>query len=118
MKNTKKWLTSLLVCLILFGCGDKPATDKSLLGVDEHSLITKLHKPNQVQLIELTANSELSEYRSNLYQLFPRLKSGDTVQIKELLWKREDYTEVAWLKSENHKWIVIDHLKWSKNISF
>lgn len=118
MKSSTKWLTTLLACLILFGCGDKPATDKSLLGIEEYDLIAKLNKPNYVQLIELTANSELAEYRSNLYKLYPDLKKGDTVRIKELLWKREDNTEVAWFKLKGNKWVVFDHLKWSKNINF
>ncbi len=118
MTSNARWLTILLVCLTLFGCNDKPTSDKSLLGLEERSLIDKLDKPNQIQIINLTENSNLSEYRSNLYKLYPDLKTGDTVRIKEVLWKREDNTEAAWFRLKGNKWVVFDHLKWSNDINF
>ncbi len=119
MINKVKGITGLLICFIsIIACSDDIKTNKNLIGLEEHDLIVKLSNPNAKTIIRLTKNSNLSEYRSNLYKLYPDLKKGDTIQVKELLWTRDENTEVIWLKLKGNKWVVVDHLKWSKDINF
>ena len=115
--NRTKLFAKFLIFGIIFGCNSTNLS-KSELGLEEKYFLGKFNRPCQEKFIYLTKKTKLSEYQSNIYTLFPKLKTSDTILIKELMWLRADNTIAIWFVYKTNNWRAIDYLEWSKKTHY
>lgn len=66
-----------------------------------------------------TMGQPLDEMRAPLQNVFPLSKPGnDQVEIKEAVWKDGDYYVTIWFNKVNGKWVVVDGVRWHKDVRF
>ena len=112
-------LVSVFILYTVSSCNSKITSDDKLNGLDANTLVEKYGTPTRESTIKLMKGTGLLEYQSNLDILYPDLSPRDTILIRELFWENKDGSKLAvWLNNRGKTWIVIDNLKWGKEVKF
>jgi hypothetical protein len=108
-----------LLLLVLSGCRDT-WEEPGWMGRSDGELERELGAPSSECLLDLTQESALQwiGHREALWRFAPAA-AGDTLSVKEMLWKDHFSTRVAWLRRDaSGNWRVFDTLGWRAGVVF
>ncbi|NLB54226.1 MAG: hypothetical protein GX811_00390 [Lentisphaerae bacterium] len=120
----KHLLVAFISSLWFVGCTHPSLTSNSSVqavhkydGMTSRQLIATLGKPYYEDSFPLS--SALDEMRTPIQKYFNESGSSmHTVTIKEIWWKEDDYYLTAWLSLKGNDWIVLESLRWHKDVQF
>ena len=117
-------LFALISSLLLTGCAHPPLTENSSVqavhkydGMTSQQVINTLGAPYYEDSFPLS--SGLDEMRAPIQKYYK--EDGGAVHaviIKEMWWKEDDYYLTSWLALKGKDWIVLESLRWHKDILF
>lgn len=115
-----------LVLILFIGSGvvgcqrmsaDAPRRVTNLHGLTESQVTATLGPP--VRTHEFTMAECCDEFRVELYNTYPPDEAAHAeVRIRELWWKDGEYWVTVWLHRQDAEWIVLDSLRWHKELVF
>jgi hypothetical protein len=112
-------IIAVLIATCFEGC--KPSIDKpaKYIGASKADIIKIIGEPIACNQFIFHKNVSLSEYQSDLYNIFQNVKAQDTIVIEECRWERKKRNLVIWWHSNGKKdELSIDCLEWTNNIEF
>ena len=120
----KYLLATLISSIFLLGCVQPPQSSNSAVqavhkydGMTSQQMIDTLGAPNYTDSFPLS--SGLDEMRSPIQKYFKEEESANQpVLIKEMWWKEDDFYLTAWLSLKGNDWIVLESLRWHKDVHF
>ena len=119
MSLVKNITLFVFVISIAVSCNNSIVTDNKIIGEKESIVIKKYGNPKKDTIYEITKDTELREYQSNLSGLLLKSKQSDTMLIKEMYWcDNPAYKLIVWFKKDGDNWVVVDNIKYKNNISF
>jgi hypothetical protein len=122
MSNKDNFNAIFYIVFLFFSCNrvDIGTTVlEELNGKDENFIIDKFGKPDRTEIVNIfDTTSYVYEYQWGLYDYSGLLSSLDSTLITEYLWETQDSFQVVWLIKINNRLLVLDNLKWSKDIQF
>lgn len=108
-------LVTLSTLLSISACVD--FSIKELLGKDENYVVEKYGQPKANFVFNFNRTSNLYEYQSNLYKIFPEI-ADEGIEVKELQWKLSGNTVAVWLVKNDKSWVIVDALMWGEDIRY
>ena len=120
----KYLLAALISSILLLGCvRPSQSSNGSVQAVHKYDGMTfqqvtaTLGKPYYEDSFPLS--SGLDEMRAPIQKYFQESGSViQTVTIKEIWWKEDDYYLTSWLSLKGNDWIVLESLRWHKDVQF
>ena len=108
----------LTLILTVTGCTHDPVeTIKKYNGNTEQEMISILGKPDFTETIPLSECRD--EMRFPIQEYFPvGQRNQPDIFVKELWWKDGNYNLTSWFKSTNDTWVVLESLRWQKDVLF
>jgi hypothetical protein len=69
--------------------------------------------------ILIPINDIRDEFRCEILNRYPPTSPANKgVKIKEVTWKRPDYTITAWFHQDGNKWLCVEAVRWQNNVVF
>lgn len=90
-------------------------TDPDINGLGPDQVISKFGKPDRTEIFILS--DTMIEYRYGLLLAFPRYRDS-SVEIMEMFWSSSSRSLAVWFTMHSGTWVVVDNLRWGKNIQF
>lgn len=121
----KKNLTTILFLLtftytLLVSCNE-PSFEKliNLSGKTESELVENFGTETRSNIIILSTNNPLGEKYVTIYNTYrPEKPETNGIEIKELEWKKGNYTICVFLHKQNGTWTVLDAFKYKDGVQF
>jgi hypothetical protein len=111
-------LSCIAVACGAVGCTiSDPVAIARLHGLTEEAVIEELGQP--VSSKQYTMGEAIGEFRIALQNTYPLSHPRNAqIEIKELWWNDGNYINTVWLHVIKGKWVVLDTLRWHKEVEF